>query len=120
MNEIEKLLIKFNFNIAQNKGFEYWIESLMYIKDKGIFKVGDWIRTKAGQIHKVTKITPFYFCDELLYERQGIYWDNKNSGYEIWQLEDIIVKHSPNLIDIIKERRLCKWKKNRNNCRSKR
>ena len=41
MNEIEKLLLKLNFNISHNKGFEYWIESLIYTKDKGIFKVGD-------------------------------------------------------------------------------
>ena len=72
-------------------------------------KVGDWIRTKAGQIHKVDKIIPVYENDKLLYEQQFICWDGKISGYRIWQLEDIIVKHSPNLIDIIEERRLCKW-----------
>ena len=64
-------------------------------------KVGDWIRTKAGKIHKVTRIVNYYENDKLVYDRQGIYWDNKHSGYEIWQLEDIIVKHSPNLINLI-------------------
>ena len=58
-------------------------------------KVGDWIRTKDGRIYQV------------------------DSSNDEWALSDIfykvIVKHSPNLIDIIEERRLCKWRNNRPN-----
>ena len=77
----------------------------------GEIKSGDYVRTKTGNIHKVTKIIPYYENDKLVYDRQGLYWDNKHSGYEIWQLEDIIIKYSSNIIDLIEVRRLCKWEK---------
>ena len=66
-------------------------------------KVGDWIRTKAGQILRVNKIILVYENDNLLYEQQFICWDGKISRYRIWQLEDNIVKHSSNLKDVIQK-----------------
>lgn len=53
-------------------------------------KVGEFIRTKLGDIKKITE--GFEFIIKRYNES-----DNK------------IVKHSSNLIDIIEERRLCKW-----------
>ena len=53
-------------------------------------KVGEFIRTKLGDIKKITE--GFEFIIKRYNES-----DNK------------IVKHSSNLIDIMEERRLCKW-----------
>ena len=54
-------------------------------------KVGEYIRTKLGDIKKITE------GFEFVIER---YNESFNK----------IVKHSPNLIDIIEKRRLCKWR----------
>ena len=63
-------------------------------------KVGEYIRSDLGSIGKVTRIednttTKFYYEDK-----------------ELITIDKRVVKHSPNLIDIIEERRLCKWKRN--------
>ena len=72
-------------------------------------KVGDWIRTNWGHIGKLKRI-------ELDKNDKGLKWyvfDHKEFEINIIKEEYInkpdIVKHSPNLIDIIEERRLCKW-----------
>lgn len=62
----------------------------------GEIKSGDYVRTKQGYIYKVKSV----------YE--DMIW-----VYDIqWIPEQEIVKHSKNLIDLIEERRLCKWRKN--------
>ena len=71
-------------------------------------KVGDWIRDREGNITKIIQ-TLSLFKDVELYLGEDGYQYSDNA----------IVKHSSNLIDIIEERRLCKWKKNRKNCRYK-
>ena len=66
-------------------------------------KVGEYIRTKDGKIIKFNKfgtlrvgcINPKYYKTIISNRRHYKY--------------DDIVKHSPNLIDIIEKRRLCKW-----------
>ena len=73
-------------------------------------KVGDWIRTNWGHIGKLKRI-------ELDKNDKSLKWyvfDHKEFEINIIKEEYInkpyIVKHSSNLIDIIEERRLCKWK----------
>lgn len=63
-------------------------------------KVGDWIRDREGHITKIIQ-TLSLFKDVELYLGEDGYQYSDNA----------IVKHSPNLIDIIEERRLCKWKR---------
>lgn len=63
-------------------------------------KVGEYIRSDLGSIGKVTRIednttTKFFYEDK-----------------ELITIDKRVVKHSPNLIDIIEERRLCKWRTN--------
>ena len=72
-------------------------------------KVNDHIRTRGGHIRKVTKICPHYENDLLMSDSSLIELDGKGeiSTYKSKQLEEIIVKHSPNIIDLIKKRRLC-------------
>lgn len=61
-------------------------------------KVGDWIRDREGHITKIIQ-TLLLFKDVELYLGEDGYQYSDNA----------IVKHSSNLIDIIEERRLCKW-----------
>ncbi len=71
-------------------------------------KVGDWIRTAQGTIAQIEEDEfeiKTNIRGQLLYEK----WIEGNRYYEV------IVKHSFNLIDIIEERRLCKWRNNRPN-----
>lgn len=68
-------------------------------------KVGDWIRTKVGNIGKVLDITNVTLQKRKKYL---IKW-NISKAYYITDMN--IVKHSSNLIDIIEERRLCERRK---------
>lgn len=72
-------------------------------------KVNEFVRLKNGRIVKVKDVDK-----EKIYFDSDIYFLN---GIPVFEMEDIfsdfIVKHSPNLIDIIEERRLCKWLQSR-------
>lgn len=62
-------------------------------------KVGDWIRTSDGYIGKI--------IEKRINEKDKYIIDVLPNV--ILQLNRDFVKHSSNLIDIIEERRLCKW-----------
>ena len=64
---------------------------------KNEIKVNEYVRSDLGSIGKVTRIednttTKFYYEDK-----------------ELITIDKRVVKHSFNLIDVIEERRLCKW-----------
>ena len=61
-------------------------------------KVNEYIRTKYGEIGIVTETHP------------RLKWRKKKASSDLDY--NLIQKHSPNLIDIIEERRLCKWTQN--------
>ena len=63
-------------------------------------KVGDYCRTKDG-IHKITEIKE----DTLDTWAMKYYRYDNNMG----DFESEILKHSPNIIDLIEKRRLCEW-----------
>lgn len=67
--------------------------------DRNEIEVNDYVRTRAGHIYKITNID----------ENGLIYWNKIQCGWSEQQLEDIIVKHSKQLIDLVEVRRLCKW-----------
>lgn len=54
-------------------------------------EVNEYVRTRAGHIYKITNID----------ENGLIYWNKIQCGWSEQQLEDIIVKHSKQLIDLI-------------------
>lgn len=54
-------------------------------------EVNEYVRTRAGHINKITNID----------ENGLIYWNKIQCGWSEQQLEDIIVKHSKQLIDLI-------------------
>lgn len=56
-----------------------------------MIEVGEYCRTKGGHIHKVTRID----------DNELVYWGKIQCGWSLEQLEDIIVKHSKNIIDLI-------------------
>lgn len=58
-------------------------------------KVGDWIRTKDGVIDKIVDIRDTYS------ERKLIAFEKSNSLKSDIGLKAMVVKHSPNLIDLI-------------------
>ena len=62
-------------------------------------KVGDWVRLDDGTVGKYQ------------INKNWINVVETNDKYIGFDIEKDIVKHSPNLIDIIEERRLCKWKR---------
>lgn len=62
--------------------------------------INEYVRTKGGHIHKVTKID----------DNKLVYWGKIQCGWSLEQLKDIILKHSKNIIDLIEVRRLCKWR----------
>lgn len=69
-------------------------------------KVGDYVRTKKGYIGKIIKIREkieTYKNDRKAYL---VDWSGKKATY-ISQIKNI--KHSPNKINLIEKRRLCKW-----------
>lgn len=54
-------------------------------------EANEYVRTKAGHIYKITNID----------ENGLIYWNEIQCGWSEQQLEDIIVKHSKQLIDLV-------------------
>lgn len=54
-------------------------------------EVNEYVRTRAGHIYKITNID----------ENGLIYWNKIQCGWSEQQLEDIIVKHSKQLIDLV-------------------
>ena len=66
-------------------------------------KVNEFVRTRYGEIAKVSE-----YKDEIVLDKE-IKFYGMYRGYICEDEIDFIVKHSPNLIDIIEERRLCKW-----------
>lgn len=69
-------------------------------------KVRRLYKNKKGKIGKVISI--YEPNTDYRHDRKSylIQWDIKRAYY-ISQIKD--VKHSPNIIDLIEERRLCKW-----------
>lgn len=61
-------------------------------------EVGEYVRTRAGHIYKITNID----------ENGLIYWNKIQCGWSEQQLEDIIVKHSKQLIDLIENKDVLK------------
>ncbi len=73
-------------------------------------KVNEYVRMIDGLIAEiVTKDKDDHFILDRYYA----------GGRHLTEIEvkNDIVKHSPNLIDIIEERRLCKWRKSNRNKR---
>ena len=69
-------------------------------------EVNEYVRTRAGHINKITNID----------ENGLIYWNKIQCGWSEQQLEDIIVKHSKDLLDLVEigdyvneERIIEKW-----------
>lgn len=62
-------------------------------------KVGEYVRLDDGTVGKYQ------------INKNWINVVETNDKYIGFDIENDIVKHSPNLIDIIEERRLCKWKR---------
>ena len=56
-------------------------------------EVGEYVRTRGGHIHKVTKID----------NNKLVYWGKISCGWSLEQLQDIIKSHSKNIIDLIEE-----------------
>lgn len=61
-------------------------------------EVNEYVRTRAGHIYKITNID----------ENGLIYWNKIQCGWSEQQLEDIIVKHSKQLIDLIENKDVLK------------
>ena len=66
-------------------------------------KVGEYTRDKNGLIIKVNEIQDYSEDDDIWYEEEILKGTWKS----------MVVKHSPNLIDIIEKRRLCKRKRSK-------
>ena len=64
-------------------------------------KVGDYVRTKRGQIHKITDLKGYYENNKLIEDRQYVHIDNHFSGWDLGQFKELIIKSSPNIIDLI-------------------
>ena len=71
----------------------------------GEIKVNEYVRTKGGDIRKVSKIMPCYENELLLSDTYYIEFDGKGniSTYKNKQVEEFITKHSFCLIDLIEE-----------------
>ena len=63
------------------------------IKMEDKIEAGEYIRTKAGCIYKITEID----------ENGLVYFENSCSGWNMEQLDTIIKKHSKNIIDLIED-----------------
>ena len=63
-------------------------------------EVNEYVRTRTGHIYKITNID----------ENGLIYWNKIQCGWSEQQLEDIIVKHSKQLIDLIEVKDLVCFK----------
>ena len=64
-------------------------------------KIGDYVRTKRGQIHKITDLKGYYENGELIEDRQYVHIDNHFSGWDLEQFKELIIKSSPDIIDLI-------------------
>lgn len=76
-------------------------------------KVGEYVRTKDGIISKVTDVLIGYCidCDNDVFDI------GDGAMMEIpWEyIEEYVIKHSKNIIDLIEERRLCEWLSSKKN-----
>lgn len=70
-------------------------------------EIGEYIRTNKGNIGKVIGIFDGHYMAKYHIEFQG----NIKTKRQYLSTKTI-VKHSKNIIDLIEERRFCKWKKN--------
>ena len=61
-------------------------------------KIGEYVRTKEGKIYKITN-----------YDKETNKYNSINDEFWYIIFPKDIVKHSYNIIDLIEERRLCKW-----------
>ena len=66
-------------------------------------KVGDYVRTKRGQIYKITDLKGYYENDKLIEDRQYVYIDNHFSGWDLGQFKELIIKSNPNIIVLFEE-----------------
>lgn len=66
-------------------------------------EVGEYIRYKSGLIRKVSRIIPIYENDKLLKDTYYIEFDDKGdiATYRKEQVIEFMIKHSPNIIDLI-------------------
>ena len=64
-------------------------------------KVGEYVRTKRVIIDRVVKIS-----DNYIFLKTTVFITEYGESYTFIKKTDV-VKHSPNLIDIIEERRCC-------------
>ena len=77
-------------------------------------QVGEYVRTIQGYIAKITDIdNAFIHADDTIYCDYGeesplMFIEEKMLDGETFRAEDYILKHSPNIINLIEERRLCK------------
>lgn len=77
-------------------------------------QVGEYVRTTQGYIAKITDIdNNFIHADDTIYcgyeESSLMFIEEKMLDGTTFRAEDYILKHSPDIIDLIEERRLCKW-----------
>lgn len=70
----------------------------LFKEDK--IEVNEYVRTRAGHIYKITNID----------ENGLIYWNKIQCGWSEQQLEDIIVKHSKQPIDLVKVKDVIKYR----------
>lgn len=75
-------------------------------------KVGEYVRIAGGIIGKITnKNSDGLLIDKVI--RDPMRQDGTIRDWCIFNNENrLIVKHSPNIIDLIEVRRLCKWRRN--------
>lgn len=78
-------------------------------------KVGEYVRTTTGVIAKIKDETyeDYQERGDIIYTLDKEVFD-ETEGYEeysFYALPDQFVKHSTQIIDLIEERRLCKWKR---------
>lgn len=74
-------------------------------------KVGDYVRTKDGQIDKIKKISKEYYeraDDEeeklyKIYQLKNKHYDEEFDENNEWVFEDYIIKSSSSIIDLIEE-----------------
>lgn len=72
-------------------------------------KVNEYLRTKEGYIARVKEIdnkAQVYWFDNCILKISGI------CCYDLhFEATNYISKHSPNIIELIEVRRLCKWRR---------
>ena len=73
-------------------------------------KIGDYVRTKSGKIYKITDFKKYYINGKLIIEKQLVYIDNRNSCLNYEQFCKLIIKNSPNIIDLISYGDIVKYK----------